>query len=39
VADTGESAAVVSSAITLLLMRGWAHAIGPAYVAAGPLAA
>lgn len=39
VADTGESAAVVSSAVTLLLMRGWAHAIGPAYVAAGPLAA
>ncbi|MEP7360153.1 MAG: DNA-processing protein DprA [Chloroflexota bacterium] len=39
VTDTGESPAVVSSAVTLLLMRGWAHAVGPAYVAAGPLAA
>jgi DNA processing protein len=38
VADTGLSAAVVSSALTLLLMRGWAHAVGPAYVAAGALA-
>ena len=38
VADTGLGPAVVSSAVTLLLMRGWAHAVGPAYVAAGPLA-
>lgn len=39
VADTRLNPAVVSSAVTFLLMRGWAHAVGPAYVAAGPLAA
>jgi DNA processing protein len=38
VADTGLGPAVVSSAVTMLLMRGWVHAVGPAYVAAGPLA-
>ncbi|MEO8625532.1 MAG: DNA-processing protein DprA [Candidatus Limnocylindrales bacterium] len=38
VADTGLGPAVVSSAVTLLLMRGWAQAVGPAFVAAGPLA-
>ena len=38
VVDTGLSPAVVSSAVTLLLMRGWAQAAGPAYVVAGPLA-
>jgi DNA processing protein len=39
VAETGYAPQVVSSAVTFLLMRGWAHAVGPAYVAAGPLAA
>ncbi len=39
IADTGQGPAVVSSAVTLLLMRGWAHAVGSAFVAAGPLAA
>ena len=38
VADTGLGPAVVSSAVTILLMRGWAHSVGPAFVAAGPLA-
>jgi DNA processing protein len=38
VADTGLGPAVVSSAVTFLLMRGWAHAAGPAFVAAGALA-
>ncbi|MDL2336143.1 MAG: DNA-processing protein DprA [Chloroflexota bacterium] len=38
VAETGLGPAVVSSAVTLLLMRGWANALGPAFVAAGPLA-
>jgi len=38
VAETGLGPAVVSSAVTLLLMRGWAYAVGPAFVAAGPLA-
>ncbi len=38
VAETRFGPAVVSSAVTFLLMRGWAHAVGPAYVAAGPLA-
>ena len=37
VAQTGLGPAVVSSAITFLLMRGWVHAVGPAFVAAGPL--
>lgn len=39
VAETGLGPQVVASAVTFLLMRGWAHAVGPAYVAAGPLAA
>jgi DNA processing protein len=39
IADTGQNAAVVSSAVTFLLMRGWVHAVGSAFVAAGPLAA
>jgi DNA processing protein len=38
VADTGLGPAVVSSAVTILLMRGWAQAVGPAFIAAGPLA-
>jgi len=38
VADTGLSAGVVSSAVTLLQLRGWAHSVGPAYLAAGALA-
>jgi hypothetical protein len=38
VVETGLGPQVVSSAVTFLLMRGWAHAVGPAYVAAGPLA-
>lgn len=37
IADTGLPPAVASGAITLLLLRGWAQAIGPAYLAAGPL--
>jgi len=39
VAETGLGPAVVSSAVTLLLMRGWVQSVGPAYIAAGPLAA
>ncbi|HUP82670.1 MAG TPA: DNA-processing protein DprA [Candidatus Limnocylindria bacterium] len=39
VVETGYAPQVVSSAVTFLLMRGWAHAVGPAFVAAGPLAA
>jgi len=38
VAETGLGPAVVSSAVTFLLMRGWAHAVGPAYICAGMLA-
>jgi DNA processing protein len=38
VAETALGPAVVSSAVTLLLIRGWANALGPAFVAAGPLA-
>lgn len=38
IADTGLPPAVASGAITLLLLRGWAQALGPAYLAAGPLA-
>jgi len=37
VADTGLPAGVVSSAVTLLLLRGWAQPMGPAYLPAGPL--
>ncbi|HYI21376.1 MAG TPA: DNA-processing protein DprA [Candidatus Limnocylindrales bacterium] len=39
VSQTGLPPGVASGAITLLLMRGWAQAHGPAFVAAGPLAA
>jgi hypothetical protein len=35
--DTGLAPSVVSSAVTLLLMRGWIQAVGPAYLPAGPL--
>jgi DNA processing protein len=38
VAETGLAPAVASSAVTLLLMRGWAQPVGPAYIAAGALA-
>jgi DNA processing protein len=38
VARTGLPPAVVSSAVTLLLMRGWAQSVGPAYMVAGALA-
>jgi len=38
VADTGLAPAVVSSAVTMLLMRGWVQPAGPAYIVAGPLA-
>jgi DNA processing protein len=37
IADTGLLPAVASGAITLLLLRGWARVLGPAYLAAGPL--
>lgn len=35
--DTELEPATVSGAVTLLLMRGWVQAIGPAYLPAGPL--
>lgn len=35
---TGLPPASASSAVTLLLMRGWAQPVGPAYMAAGALA-
>ncbi|HUR16404.1 MAG TPA: DNA-processing protein DprA [Candidatus Limnocylindrales bacterium] len=38
VADTGLPPGTISSAVTLLMLRGWAQSIGPAYAAAGPLA-
>jgi predicted Rossmann fold nucleotide-binding protein DprA/Smf involved in DNA uptake len=38
VADTDLPPAVVSSAVTLLLMRGWVQSVGPAYSTAGALA-
>lgn len=38
VADTGLPPSVVSSAVTLLLLRGWAQPMGPAYLPSGPLA-
>jgi DNA processing protein len=38
VSTTGFSPAVVSSAMTLLLMRGWARPVGPAFTVAGALA-
>ena len=37
-AETGLPPGAISSAVTLLLMRGWAQPLGPAYIAAGPLA-
>lgn len=37
-AETGLPPGAISSAVTLLLMRGWAQSLGPAYIAAGPLA-
>ncbi|MEA2621870.1 MAG: processing protein [Chloroflexota bacterium] len=37
IVDTGLPPAVTSGAITLLLLRGWAQALGPAYLPAGPL--
>lgn len=39
VSDTGLPPSVVSGAVTLLLMRGWAQAMGAAYLPAGPLLA
>jgi DNA processing protein len=38
VAETGLPPGAISSAVTLLMLRGWAQSIGPAYAAAGPLA-
>jgi DNA processing protein len=38
VAETGLPPSVVSSAVTLLLLRGWAQPMGPAYLPSGPLA-
>jgi len=38
VADTELPPAVVSSAVTILLMRGWVQSVGPAYTTAGALA-
>lgn len=38
VAETGLPPGTISSAVTMLLMRGWAQSVGPAYIAAGPLA-
>jgi hypothetical protein len=38
ISETGLGPAVVSSALTLLLMRGWAKPVGPAFAAAGALA-
>ncbi len=37
VAATGLTAPVVSGAVTLLLLRGWIQAMGPAYLPSGPL--
>jgi DNA processing protein len=38
VAETGLGPAVVSSALTFLMLRGWAKPVGPAFAAAGALA-
>jgi DNA processing protein len=35
--DTGLAPAAVAGAVTLLMMRGWLQAVGPAYLPAGPL--
>ncbi len=37
VEETGLAPPVVSGAITLLMLRGWVQAFGPAYLPAGPL--
>jgi predicted Rossmann fold nucleotide-binding protein DprA/Smf involved in DNA uptake len=37
VESTGLAPAVVSSAVTFLLMRGWVEPVGPTYVVAGVL--
>jgi DNA processing protein len=39
ITETGLAPPVVSGAITLLLLRGWIAAVGPAYLPAGPLLA
>lgn len=39
VSETGLTPPVVSGAITLLMLRGWIAAMGPAYLATGPLLA
>lgn len=39
VGETGLGPPIVSGAITLLLLRGWIAAVGPAYLPAGPLLA
>jgi DNA processing protein len=39
VVSTGLAPATVAGAVTLLLLRGWAQAIGPTYLPAGPLLA
>ena len=38
VAETGLSPGAISTAVTLLLMRGWVRSVGPAYIVTGPLA-
>lgn len=38
VSETGLPPGAISSAVTMLLIRGWAQPVGPAYIAAGPLA-
>jgi hypothetical protein len=38
VADTDLAPAVISAAVTLLLIRGWVRSVGPAYSVAGALA-
>jgi len=37
VAETGLPPGAISSAVTMLLIRGWAQSVGAAYIAAGPL--
>jgi DNA processing protein len=38
VAETGLPPGAISTAVTLLVMRGWVRSVGPAYIVAGPLA-
>jgi DNA processing protein len=38
ISETGMGPAVVSSALTFLMLRGWAKPLGPAFAAAGALA-